>query len=104
MGKRVARKKRLKRRWIFIPLAIVLILVIGTGAYGFFILNKAKNTVNTKMHEPVNSIDLEETKKKVKATEPLNILLLGADARESDKERSDAFIVLSLDPKNDPLR
>ncbi|HLR08774.1 MAG TPA: LCP family protein [Bacillota bacterium] len=104
MGKRVARKKRLKRRWVFIPLAIVLILVIGTGAYGFSILNKAKNTVNTQMHEPVDSIDLEETKKKVKATEPLNILLLGVDARESDKGRSDALIVLSLDPQNDAMR
>src|SRR5699024_12248826 len=42
--------------------------------------------------------------KKVKATEPLNILLLGVDARESDKGRSDALIVLSLDPQNDVMR
>src|SRR5699024_9075370 len=85
MEKRMGHKKRFKKRWIFIPLVLVLILALGTGAYGFSLLNKAKDTVNTKMHEPVKSIDLAETKKKVKVTEPLNVLLLGVDARANDK-------------------
>src|SRR5690625_4339410 len=56
------------------------------------------------MHDPVESIDLDITKKKIKATEPLNILLMGIDTKESDKGRSDALMVLSLDPQNDSMQ
>src|SRR5690625_871709 len=56
------------------------------------------------MHDPVESIELDLTKKKVKATEPLNILLMGIETEESDKGRSDALMVLSLDPREDKMQ
>ncbi|MEW9677717.1 LCP family protein [Lentibacillus sp. L22] len=92
------RNKKSKKRWLRIPLAIILLIVLGAGAYAFSIYHNAKVTVNNKMHEQVNSIDHNITKKKLKATKPLNILLLGVDERENDKGRSDALMVLSLDP------
>lgn len=103
MAKRTDRKKP-KRLWLKIPLIIIMLLVIGVGAYAYSIYSNAKNTVNEKMHEPVDTIDTSVAKKKIKATEPLNILLLGVDQRSGDKGRSDALMILSLDPKKDTMQ
>lgn len=99
-----SKKKKSKKLWLKIPLIVILLLVLGTGVYAFSVYNNAKKTVNDKMHNPVGSIDLDLTKKKVKATEPLNILLMGIDTEESDKGRSDALMVLSLDPKQNTMQ
>jgi len=104
MGKRSERRRKSRKKWVLIPLVIVLFLALGTAAYGYSIWHKAKETVDGQMHESVDSIDLEVTKKKVKTTEPLNILLMGVDARENDQGRSDALVVLSLDPRNDRMQ
>ena len=100
------RTKRRKSRklWLKIPIIIIIFLVLGVGIYAFTVYNNAKKTVNDKMHDPVESIDLDLTKKKVKATEPLNILLMGIDTEESDKGRSDALMVLTLDPQQDAMQ
>src|SRR5690625_653701 len=103
MGKRKNRNKP-KRTWLKISLIVVLVLVLGIGGYVLSIYNNAKSTVNDKMHEAVNAIDTGLTKKKVAATEPLNILLLGIDSQSSESGRSDALMVLSLDPKNDKMQ
>ncbi|MEC5423219.1 LCP family protein [Virgibacillus sp. C22-A2] len=101
--KRTDRKKP-KRLWLKVPLIIILLLALGGGSYAFFVYNNAKQTVNDKMHEPVESIDDEVVKGKTKAQEPLNILLLGIDARSSESGRSDALMILSLNPKNDSMQ
>ncbi|AUJ23647.1 LCP family protein [Virgibacillus dokdonensis] len=101
--KRSERKKS-RKLWLKIPLAIILILVLGGGAYAFSIYNNAKSTVNDKINEPVDTIDTKKAKKKMKATEPLNILLLGVDQRGGDRGRSDALMVLSLNPKEDTMQ
>lgn len=104
MGKRSDHRKKSKKKWILIPLVVLFVLVLGTAGYGYSILNKTKETVNGEMHEPVDSIDLEMTKEKVDATESLDILLMGIDEREGDKGRSDALLVLSLDPEKDKMQ
>lgn len=100
------RTKRRKSRklWLKIPIIIIILLVLGVGIYAFTVYNNAKKTVNDKMHDPVESIDLDLTKKKVKATEPLNILLMGIDTEESDQGRADALMVLTLDPQQDAMQ
>src|SRR5690554_5564420 len=103
MGRRIHRKKS-KKTWLKITLIVVLVLALGAGGYALSIYNNAKNTVNDKMHEAVDTIDTGLTKKKVAATEALNILLLGIDAESSERGRSDALMVLSLDPKNDKMQ
>lgn len=103
MSKRVSRK-RPKKLWLKIPLIVILVLVLGVGSYAFSIYNHAKKTVNDKMNEPVNSIDVNVTKKKMEDTESLNILLLGIDSPTSEKGRSDALMILSLDPKNETMQ
>ncbi|MBP2257795.1 LCP family glycopolymer transferase [Virgibacillus alimentarius] len=98
-----SKRRKSKKIWL-IPLAILLLLVLGIGGYAFSLYNNAKNTVNNKMHDPVDSIDLNETKKKIKASKSLNILLMGVDARGADKGRSDALMVLTLNPKTDSMQ
>ncbi|WP_240508076.1 LCP family protein [Virgibacillus indicus] len=97
-------RKKSKKLWIKIPLVIILVLLLGGGGYAYSIYSNAKNTVNDKMHDPVEAIDTEATKVKIKDVEPLNILLLGVDERDNDKGRSDAMMVLSLDPKNKEMQ
>ncbi|WP_281658720.1 LCP family protein [Halobacillus sp. Cin3] len=80
---------------------LVFVLIAGVGTYVYSLYAGAKNTVNNKMHEEVTSIDHEITKKKIQAKEPLNVLLLGVDERNGDRGRSDALMVLSVDPNND---
>lgn len=103
MGKRMSRKKS-KKTWLKVTLIVVLVFALGAGGYALSIYNNAKNTVNDKMHEAVKTIDTGVTKKKVAATEQLNILLLGIDAQSGERGRSDALMVLSVDPTNDKMK
>ncbi|WP_077302633.1 LCP family protein [Virgibacillus pantothenticus] len=97
-------RKKSRKLWLKIPLAIILVLILGAGGYAFSIYNNAKSTVNDKINEPIDTIDTKVAKKKVKATESLNILLLGIDQRDGDRGRSDALVVLSLNPKEDTMQ
>ncbi|MGY0691909.1 LCP family glycopolymer transferase [Virgibacillus sp. FSP13] len=103
-GRRSDRRKKPKRRWLKVSLAVILVLVLGVGAYAYSIYHNAKQTVNEKMHQIVDSIDHKDGKKKINAEKPLNILLLGVDKREGDRGRSDALMVMSLDPKKDKMQ
>ncbi|WP_430790484.1 LCP family protein [Virgibacillus flavescens] len=102
--KRSEIKKKPKRLWLKISLAVIAVVVLGVGTYVFTIYNDAKQTVNNKIHKNVETIDTKVTKKKVSEEKPLNILLLGVDQRPGDSGRSDALMVLSLDPKNDEMQ
>lgn len=102
MGNRT--KGKSKKLWLKIPLAIILIVFLSVGGYAYSVYNNAKKTVDNKIHEPVSSIDKGKTKEKMKAVEPLNILLLGIDTDESERGRSDAVMVLTLDPKSEKMQ
>ncbi|WP_106496421.1 LCP family glycopolymer transferase [Lentibacillus sp. Marseille-P4043] len=103
-GRRSDRRKKPKRRWLKISLVVILVLVLGVGAYAYSIYHNAKQTVNEKMHQTVDSIDHNDGKKKINAEKPLNILLLGVDKRAGDRGRSDALMVLSMEPKKDKMK
>lgn len=98
------RKKKPKRLWLKMSLAVVLVLVLGVSAFAFSVYSDAKQTVNKKIHENVTSIDTKVGKKKISKEKPLNILLLGVDKRPGDGGRSDALMVLSLDPKKNEMK
>src|SRR5699024_6658062 len=76
----------------------------GVGIFAFTIYNNAKQTVNKKMHEPVDSIDTNVTIEKIKGSKPLHNLLMGTDEREGDVGRSDAMMIMTLDPKNEQMK
>ncbi|WP_231889831.1 LCP family protein [Oceanobacillus sp. Castelsardo] len=97
-------EKPLWKKISLIVLSIVLVLIIGVGAYTFSIFSHAKQVVNDNMQETVTNIDKKVVKQKVNDRQSLNILLLGVDKRGGDRGRSDALMVLSLDPKNDRMQ
>lgn len=103
MSRKTSRKKG-RKKWLWIVLGIILVFVLAVGGYAYSIYHNTKTTLNEKMHEPVNSIDIEVTKKKVKDAQSLNILLLGVDARGNDRGRSDALMVLTLNPKLETMQ
>ncbi|GGA65047.1 LCP family glycopolymer transferase [Ornithinibacillus halotolerans] len=97
-------KPKKNRKGLKITLIVIGIIIIGVGAYGLSIYNNLKETVNVKMHKPVEAIDVDISKGKIGSNEPLNILLMGIDKREYDSGRSDTLIVLSVNPKNDTMQ
>ena len=96
-------RKKPRRLWLKIPLILLAIIVLGVGAYAYSIYNSAKKTINDQMHDPVETIDTELTKEKLKATEPINVLLLGIDAEGNTAGRSDAIMVMNLNPETDEI-
>lgn len=101
LGRKEKRKK--KRTWLKVTLSIIAVLIIAVAATGIYAANKAKTTVNT-MQKDSDSIDMKQSATKVKDQEKLNVLLLGVDEREDDAGRSDALMVMSLDPANDSMK
>src|SRR5690625_1321803 len=96
-------KQKKQRKGLKIFISIVIILLLAIGGYALYFYNHAKQTVNDRMHNPVETIDTSLTKKKIKATEPINVLLLGIDAIENQKGRSDAIMIMQLQPKDDAM-
>ncbi|MGR9048716.1 LCP family glycopolymer transferase [Halobacillus faecis] len=96
--KRSDKHKKRKTRWWKVALVLLVLLLVPAGVYSYSLYSGAKNTVDSKMHKEVSSIDHELTEKKRKEKEPLNILLMGVDERAGDSGRSDALMVLSVDP------
>lgn len=101
LGRKEKRKK--KRTWLKVTLSIIAILVIAVAATGIYAANKAKTTVNT-MQKDSTSIDKKQSITKVNDKEKLNVLLLGVDQRDDDAGRSDALMVLSVDPSTDSMK
>lgn len=99
--RRSERKKR-RRLWLKIPLALLLLIGLGIGAYAFYVYQSTKSTIDD-MHDPIETIDTQATKEKLKATEPINVLLLGIDAEEDTRGRSDAIMVMNLNPQTDEI-
>lgn len=104
MGRRASRRKKPMKLWLKIFLIVIAVLVLGVSAYAYSIYYKAQKTVDDKMHEPIDAIDTGLTKKKLAATERLNVLLLGIDSDEGEVGRSDALMILSLHPKTDDMK
>jgi polyisoprenyl-teichoic acid--peptidoglycan teichoic acid transferase len=96
-------KKKKKRIWLRVLLSIIILLVIGVGVFAFMTINSARSTVGD-IQKATSAIDLKEVKQKVENKEKLNVLLMGVDEREGDVGRSDALMVMSLDPANDSMK
>ncbi|WP_339213367.1 LCP family protein [Ornithinibacillus sp. FSL M8-0202] len=98
------KKMALWKKIVISVLAVLLVGVIGGGAYAYSIYSNAKKTVNEHMYKEVVSIDREVTKQKVENLENLNILLVGLDARANERGRSDTLMILSLYPDKDQMQ
>src|SRR5690625_4616093 len=100
--KRSGRKKKMSL-WIKLPLTIILIGILAIGGYAVYLYQSTQSLVNDDMHNPVDTTDTALTNKKLKQSAPINVLLIRIDAEESQHERSDAIMVMQLNPKTDEM-
>jgi len=94
---REARKK--KKKWLWITLSIIGLLLISVGSYAYYIFQSAANTVET-IHEDIDREVSEKRPEQVVFTEkdPISILLMGVDERKGDVGRADTLILMTVNP------
>jgi LCP family protein required for cell wall assembly len=88
-----------KRKWLWIVLSIIGLLVLGTGGYAFYLYKTASDTV-AKIQEDIGRDVSEKRPEAVafKDKDPISVLLLGVDERKGDRGRSDSLILLTVNP------
>ncbi|WP_139822730.1 LCP family glycopolymer transferase [Tuberibacillus sp. Marseille-P3662] len=98
------KKRRVVFKSFLLFFLVVFLVLLGTGAYAYYTYDSAKTTVNDDMHESVKNIDETKAPDTEKKPEPINVLLMGVDERPDDPGRSDALIVLTLNPQKDAMQ
>ncbi|HIS29187.1 MAG TPA: LCP family protein [Candidatus Avamphibacillus intestinigallinarum] len=103
LGTKRRRSRSKKKKWLMWIGIIILALILLMAGYVFYLWTKASDTMSN-IHEPL-ARDEDPARQKelndlLKHKDPVNILLLGVDARENDKGRSDTMIVMTLNPKS----
>lgn len=103
MNSRVDKRHKKKRKWPFWVGGIILAFVLVIGGYIYYVWDKVGDTIAT-MHDPLERDNQDELNSLFKDNNTVNILLLGVDAREGDKGRSDTMILMSLNPKTNAMK
>jgi LCP family protein required for cell wall assembly len=99
---RVNKKHKRKRKWPFWVGGILLAIILIIGGYIYYVWDKVGDTIAT-MHDPLERDDQMELSSLFKDNDTVNILLLGVDARDGDKGRSDTMILMSLNPRTNAM-
>lgn len=98
------------KKVLIITLTILLIVLIGSGAYIYNMLNQIQENpvVNPDTGEPVKNrgeLGINDNAPVTKDTGIKNILLLGIDSRTKDEPaRSDSIMIASIDKKNSTVK
>ncbi|WP_026581953.1 polyisoprenyl-teichoic acid--peptidoglycan teichoic acid transferase TagU [Bacillus sp. J33] len=97
--------KKKKRTWLRVMGILVLLILIGTGVYGYTVYKSLTTAVET-MHEPIKREKSEKRTEQVtlEKKEPFSVLILGVDEREGDRGRSDSMIVLTVNPNQNSVK
>ncbi|MBP3038238.1 LCP family protein [Bacillaceae bacterium Marseille-Q3522] len=96
-------KSKKKRTWLRVVSIVLLLLVVGAGIFVYSIYHNTRQTVEKMQHE-TPSIDTAVGEKKLNKQETINVLLLGVDERQGDAGRSDALMVMALDPQHESMK
>ncbi|WP_066172628.1 LCP family protein [Bacillus marinisedimentorum] len=101
--RREIRKEKKKRGFKLLLGVLGILLLIGAGSV-FYVYNNVQGTV-AGMHQEINRNQPEKREKPVDMNkkDPISILLLGVDERESDSGRSDTMVVLTLNPQKESM-
>lgn len=93
-----------KRTWLRVTGIVLLLLIIGIGAYIYTVWHSLNKAVDT-MHEPVDRVTSKrDSSLSLKSKEPFSVLMLGVDERDGDSGRSDTIIVMTVNPEKNLLR
>ncbi|MED4179720.1 LytR family transcriptional regulator [Priestia megaterium] len=103
--RRRKKRKPKKKRAFKIIMGIVLVLILGVGAYAYSIWHSVEKTF-TQTHEPLKRDVSEKRSEKVSFSnqDPISILLLGVDQRAGDRGRSDSLILMTVNPKDQSMK
>ncbi|MDM5196227.1 LytR family transcriptional regulator [Bacillus hominis] len=93
----------MKKKILFWILGIIGVLIIGGGVYAYNIYSSVSKTLD-EVHKPLKRDQNNKQEEKINKSEPVSILLLGADERGEDKGRSDSLMVITLNPKNNSMK
>lgn len=97
---RVRRRKAMQRTAVAVGM-VLLIAVLGGGAWAYSLLHSAQKTMNENSQ---SQGDLQGALTKRVPKEPFNVLLLGQDNRPGeDAARADTIIVARIDPENNKV-
>lgn len=89
-------QKKRKKKILLISIALITLIIIGIGIYGYNLLDKAKNIDLSDEDEDLG-ID-EDLVHRNKDYDIINVALFGIDKREAANDaRSDSIIIASLD-------
>ncbi|MDQ0352685.1 LCP family protein required for cell wall assembly [Alkalibacillus filiformis] len=105
MSSRIERKKtKGKRKGLKIALSILAIIFIAIAGYGLYLYKQLDDTVSS-MYNPLESDQekKDEVKERLDNKDAINVLLLGIDAEEGERGRSDSIIFLSLNPNTEEM-
>lgn len=91
--------KKKNKKWLWMTLSIIGLLVLGTGGYAFYLYKSAADTVASIQED----LDRDKSEKRTEQVEfkekdPISILLMGVDEREGDRGRSDSLILMTVNP------
>ncbi|MFP3719193.1 LCP family protein [Niallia circulans] len=89
-----------------ITISILSIIFISICSFIFYLYKTIDNTVD-KVYEPIDGETKTESKlrsENVKNKKPISILLMGVDERKNDVGRTDALIVMTLNPVKEKLQ
>ena len=78
-------------------------MIIGGGIYAYNVYSKVSKTLE-EVHKPLKRDEGNKQEEKINKSEPVSILLIGADERGEDKGRSDSLMVITLNPKNNSMK
>lgn len=103
--RRRKKRKPKKKRAFKIIMGIILVLILGIGAYAYSIWHSVEKTF-TQTHEPLKRDVSEKRSEKVSFSnqDPISILLLGVDQRAGDRGRSDSLILMTVNPKDQSMK
>lgn len=93
----------MKKKILFWILGIIGVLIIGGGVYAYNIYSSVSKTLD-EVHKPLKRDQGNKQEEKINKSEPVSILLLGADERGKDKGRSDSLMLITLNPKNNSMK
>lgn len=101
--RRKSKKKMTWWKWLLVIVGLFLLVVGGIIAKVFMDIKHTANDIHEIIPERPKS-EMRDSDISFSKQDPFSVLLLGVDAREGDKGRSDTMIVLTVNPKTDTTK
>ncbi|MGP7818592.1 LCP family glycopolymer transferase [Niallia sp. 01092] len=96
----------MKKKIILTLSSMIGVIVIGLVAYIAYLYTSVEKTAD-KIYEPIDGEGKtvgKQREENIKGKKPISILLMGVDERKNDVGRTDALIVMTLNPSIEKLQ